>query len=120
MPFHVANKDYDHLDQLTVREVGQFESSQLFAESFPIYEDIYGRTIIHLRKRYPCFDVYDQMYENRYYHWFFIKYEGGLALVYYDDGWDEFEITDDYINDEKSFHVTPDVYDQLEASGLME
>lgn len=120
MLFHVANKDYDCLDQLTVREVGQFESAQMLAETFPIYEDTWGRRVIHLRERYPCFDVYDQMYENRYYHWFFIKHEGGLALVYCEDGRDEFEITDDYINDDKGFHVTPDIYDQLEDSGLME
>lgn len=32
----------------------------------------HGFLVVHESERYPCFDASDDMYENRFYHWFFI------------------------------------------------
>lgn len=58
-------------------------------------QDIYGREVFALRERYPCFDVYDRMYENRYYRWFYIREGDTLTCVYRDDGRNIIRVTED-------------------------
>lgn len=80
--FTAAGKDYKNPTQLTVEKVGEYESKWIYSSTDPIYRDIHGRRTLHLRERFPCFDVYDRMYENRYFHWYFIEHAGGVTMVY--------------------------------------
>lgn len=63
--------------------------------SGPVYRDIYGREVFCVAKRFPCFDSYDAMYETRHYRWFFIKESGRLTRVYYSDGRNRIQVTED-------------------------
>ena len=58
-------------------------------------QDIYGRQVLHLTERFPCFDSYDYLNENRYYHWFFIRQEEKLTMVYCEDTYPQIEVTED-------------------------
>lgn len=60
-----------------------------------ICQDIYGREVFAEWERYPCFDVYDRMYENRYYRWFYIWEGDKLTCVYRDDGRGNIRVTED-------------------------
>lgn len=57
--------------------------------------DIYGREVFAEWERFPCFDSYDYLYENRYYRWFFIREGDRLTCVHYTDGQDTLSITED-------------------------
>ncbi len=57
--------------------------------------DIYGREVLYIRERFPCFDSYDYLHEDRYYHWFFIIAEGRLTRVYYEDETEVVYVTED-------------------------
>lgn len=61
-----------------------------------ICRDIYGREVFAEWERFPCFDSYDYLYENRYYRWFYIREGDKLTCVYYKD-------------EQKTIHVTEDV-----------
>ena len=56
----IAGRLYENLKQLTVTE----------KEKPYLYEDIYGQEWAYEIERYPCFDVYDRMNEDRYYRWY--------------------------------------------------
>ena len=58
-------------------------------------KDIYGRDVLYLFERFPCFDSYDYANENRYYRWFFIKEKGKLTRVYHADDRLKIEVTED-------------------------
>lgn len=59
------------------------------------YKDIYGRDVLYLRRRFPCFDSYDYMTENRYYRWIFIFDDHTLTRVYHTDEQNEIFVTED-------------------------
>ena len=61
--FEAAGKEYQRLSQLVVVES---------PKGAPWFQDIYGREGLHLTERFPCFDSYDYMYEDRYFHDLFI------------------------------------------------
>lgn len=44
--------------------------------------DVYGRAVLHVSERFPTFDSWDALYEDRYYHWYYIRHQGGLTMVY--------------------------------------
>lgn len=62
-----------------------------------ICQDIYGREVFAEWERYPCFDVYDRMNEDRYYRWFYIREGDHLTCVYRDDGKNIIQITEDVV-----------------------
>lgn len=72
---------------------------QLCAEKFDeqghVCKDIYGREVFAEWERFPCFDSYDYLYENRYYRWFYIRSDDKLTCVYYTDEQHKIEITED-------------------------
>lgn len=57
--------------------------------------DVYGREVLYIRERFPCFDSYDYAYEHRYFHWFFLRQDGKLARIQYTDERDVLYITED-------------------------
>ncbi len=83
--FYAAERNYTLPSELTAKKNGEYMSKWLCNNPMPIYQDIHGRRVIHMRERFPCFDVYDRMYENRYFHWYFIKHESGVTMVYTQD-----------------------------------
>jgi len=94
MKFTVYSKNYRTPDQLTHMELGLYKSPDMFHREMPVYRDIHGRMVIHLSERFPCFDVYDRLYENRYYHYYYVKCEEGIAEVYTADDRDEVKVTE--------------------------
>lgn len=59
-------------------------------------QDVYGREVLYLTERFPCFDSWDCLYEDRYYRWFFLRNGDTLTRVYYRD-------------EDESVYVTTDV-----------
>ena len=57
--------------------------------------DIYGREVLHFKERFPCFDSYDYLHENRYYHWYYILNGSSLTEVYCADERPEVQVTED-------------------------
>ena len=60
-----------------------------------VCRDIYGREVLAVWERFPCFDSYDYLYENRYYRWFFIREEDALTCVDYTDEQKRIKVTED-------------------------
>lgn len=86
--FTAAGKKYTSWKQLCVTT----DESGFFAR------DIYGREVFCMRERFPCFDSYDYLYENRYYRWFFLREGNKLTRVYYTDERDVIHVTEDVRN----------------------
>ena len=84
--FHAGGKVYNSIEQLRVEKLD---------EDGHICRDIYGREVFAQWERFPCFDSYDYLYENRYYRWFYIRSGDQLTCVYYADQRDRIEITED-------------------------
>lgn len=61
-------------------------------------KDVYGREVLYMTERFPCFDSYDYADENRYYRWFFIKENGKLTRVQYADERNKIQVTEDARN----------------------
>lgn len=57
--------------------------------------DIYGRRTLCFRERFPCFDSYDYLYENRYYRWAFLCSDGKLTRVFQADQGRKLHVTED-------------------------
>lgn len=57
--------------------------------------DVYGRTVLCLKNRFPCFDSYDYLYEHRYYRWFFLREGNSLHRVFVTDERKKFYVTED-------------------------
>lgn len=51
-----------------------------------IYRDIYGRKVLVIDERFPIFDSYDALYENRYYHYHYIQTKNEFVCVRTKDG----------------------------------
>lgn len=66
-------------------------------------KDIYGRRTVCFRERFPCFDSYDYLYENRYYRWAFLCCDGKLTRIYFRDEGDKIYVTEDVSELENSF-----------------
>lgn len=82
--FTAAGKDYAREALLKIRKT----------ENERVFIDLYGRTVLCLCERFPCFDSYDYLYEDRYYRWYFIVHDGALTLVRTQDGRDEYTVTE--------------------------
>jgi hypothetical protein len=79
----IAGKLYGNLNELRVKQV---------SEPY-LYEDIYGRVWAYEIERYPCFDSYDYLNEDRYYRWFVHREGSDIWVVYADDGTGEVTVT---------------------------
>lgn len=86
--FVAAGKRYANFSQLCVQH----------EEGPPWFRDIYGRRILSVAKRFPCFDVFDSMYERRFYHWFFLREGNALTRIFFEDGSGTIYVTEDVAN----------------------
>ena len=84
--FSVMGRDYTSISQLT---------SQKAEENSPFYIDAWGRRVLWLCERFPCFDEFDYEHENRYYNWFYLCGDGVLWHVFYADGSEYISVTRD-------------------------
>lgn len=73
--FEAAGKKYQSIKELVADLDERNTKSQ----------DVYGREVLYLTERFPCFDSWDYLYENRYCRWFFLKGGDTLTRVYYKD-----------------------------------
>ena len=73
--FHAAGKHYRNIQQLS--------------------DAVDGLNVIAFRERFPCFDSYDYLHEDRYFRWFFLRGQGTLTMVYYADRSKNVEVTED-------------------------
>lgn len=83
--FLAAGKAYRNVAQLSAQET----------EDDHFCRDIYGREVLCFWERFPCFDSYDYLYEDRYYRWFFIRQDDKVTLVYCADTQPGIEVTED-------------------------
>lgn len=86
--FFAAGRRYTALSQLFVRT----------DETAAWCWDAYGRQVLYLAKRYPCFDCFDAAYEDRFYRWFFLREGNTLTRVYFNDGGGSVYVTEDVAN----------------------
>ena len=84
--FYMAGKEY--------RNLKAFLKSQ--DEEWGV--DSYGRQVLCTKERYPCFDSYDFLSENRYFRWFFIREGNSVSQLFYADDRDKIYITEDVHN----------------------
>lgn len=84
--FTAGGRPYTSVSQLCAKKLD---------EGGHICRDIYGREVFVQWERFPCFDSYDYLHENRYYRWFYICSGDQLTCVYYADQRDRLEITED-------------------------
>lgn len=57
--------------------------------------DIYGRRVLCLKEKFPCFDSSDFLYEKRYFRWFFLYENGKLTRVQHTDERGVVTVTED-------------------------
>lgn len=84
--FQAGGRPYLSIDQLCDKKLD---------EDGHICQDVYGREVFAVWERFPCFDSYDYLHENRYYRWFFIHSGDRLTCVYYEDEQETVEVTED-------------------------
>lgn len=82
-PFQAAGQTYRNRSELCVEGDGA------------VMKDVYGREVICVRNRFPCFDSYDYLYEDRYYRWFLIRNGNSLTRVFCTDSRPEIYVTED-------------------------
>ncbi len=82
--FTAAGKQYSSTAELSSQE----------AEG-NLYTDCYGRTVVYMSEGFPCFDSYDEMYENRRYRWWLIVEPERLTRVYTEDDVKKIYVTED-------------------------
>ncbi len=98
--FVAAGKPYWYELQLTVFRIHPTER---------IYKDCYGRRVLLIHERYPTFDCYDALYENRYYHYYYIETPEGFTCVRTADDQSEIPIeegisVESFIWEKKTWH----------------
>lgn len=85
--FTAAGRKYISLRQLTAEA----------EEGSSWCRDCYGREVFCVKERFPCFDSYDYLHENRHYRWFFLRENGKLTRVHYADGQNSIYVTEDVL-----------------------
>ena len=117
--FIAANGLYVSTNQLMHKQISEYKSTWV-SGNMPVYHDIYGRRVIHMRERFPCFDVYDRMYEDRYFHWYFIEYQGKITVVYTSDDDQIFKVHDSITADDWNYCALTDWHiRELKTSGFL-
>ncbi len=83
--FSAAGKSYCSWQQLCAEE----------SQNEYVFSDIYGREVFAYKERFPCFDSFDYLHENRYFRWFYIRQADKLCCVYLADGRGTVKVTED-------------------------
>ena len=119
--FQVNGKEYCSCEELTKREEYNYIGEWIYPGcEMTVHRDVHGRRVLHLKERFPCFDSWDYLNEKRYYHWYFVAHECGVAMVYAVDEKDEVEVTEDI--DAPTDHyigVTGQMRREIEKSGIL-
>lgn len=68
------------------------------AKDSPWAKDIYGRDVLALTERFPCFDSEDFLHEKRYFRWYFLCRDGRLTCVYHADETPTVTVTEDVLD----------------------
>lgn len=58
-------------------------------------EDLYGRKVLCVKERFPCFDSYDFLYDDRCFRWYFIRKGNSISRVFSADGQNRIYVTED-------------------------
>ena len=99
--FMAAGRPYLSLSMLTARR----------EEGSPWAKDVYGRDVLVLTERFPCFDSADRKNERRYFRWYFLCHKGRLTRVYHTDKTPTVTVTEDVRDLEE------DIWEQMQALG---
>ena len=83
--FHAAGRTYRHWMELLADSKNGNEG---------VTQDRYGRQLVYYFERFPCFDSFDYLYEDRYFRWFYIWYNGSWTQIYVSDDASGAEVTD--------------------------
>ena len=86
LPFSLAGKRYRNYKHFLRKQDGEWG------------EDAYGRKVLCTREKYPCFDSYDLMHENRYFRWYFIREGNSLSQLFVADDRNTIYITENVQN----------------------
>ena len=116
--FSAAGKEYFGTGGLIAKKISEYKSPWMGGMN-PIFLDIHGRGVVHLSSRYPCFDSFDYTYENRYFHWYFVRYKEGIAMVYHDDGTGEVKVTENICRDKGVRLPEPYMKEELQLAGFI-
>ena len=82
--FEAAGRRYKSLTELTATKLdGDY------------FLDSYGRRVLCIIERFPCFDSHDFAYENRFYRWLFLRENDRLTRVYHEDETGSVYVTED-------------------------
>lgn len=87
--FSLAGKTYQNLEGFLRKQDGDWG------------EDIYGRQVLCTQEKYPCFDSYDWIHEDRYYRWYFIREGNAVSQLFAADDRDKIYVTEDVQNIEE-------------------
>lgn len=91
--FTAAGKQYQSISQL----YAQHDERRTWCR------DIYGREVLYLAERFPCFDSEDFLYEKRFYRFFFLREGEKLTRVQYTDESNTVTVTEDVANLERQW-----------------
>ena len=83
--FTAAGRHYDSLEQLYV----EYDSTKTWCR------DCYGREVLYLAERFPCFDSCDFENEDRFYRWFFLRQNDRLTRIHHTDTTGKIYVTED-------------------------
>lgn len=82
--FEAAGRRYKGLEELAAE---QLEDGACL--------DSYGRKVLCITERFPCFDSFDALYEHRFYRWYFLRVGDSLTRVYHEDESGRVYVTED-------------------------
>lgn len=109
--FTAGGKTYLFEKQLKTLRIHQTEH---------IYRDFFGRRVLLINERYPCFDEFDSMYENRYFHHYYIETQEGYVHVRTADDQDEIRVYEPVSSEDLIYQYGTWHESLLEAAGLFE
>lgn len=117
--FVAAGRSYLTVAQLKAKSEGELDGVFYRGYKVPVYRDAFGRRVLYFRERFPCFDSYDRLHENRHYHWYAIENGDKVTLVYTQDEKPGAQVHEDYQPDAKTAFYSPEWIDrELINAGL--
>ncbi len=61
----------------------------------PWAKDVYGRDVLVMTERFPCFDSFDYLHEDRYFRWYLLCHGGKFTCVCHTDKTPAVTVTED-------------------------
>lgn len=114
-----AGMIYLSIAQLKKTKTGELDGVLYRGYKVPVFQDSFGRKVLYFRERFPCFDVYDSLNEDRYYHWYAIRHEKGVTLVYTEDEKPGAQVHEGYVQGAKTDFYCPSwIAGELENAGF--